>query len=150
MVKYLILGLVVGLFFQCSEQAKQKTIATEEPAQLSPETYIQTSTGLRYADIVAGKGNQALPGNIVTVHYTGWLENGIRFDSSVPENRPFQFELGAKRVIAGWDEGVAGMAVGGIRQLIIPPHLGYGSAGAGNVIPPNATLIFEVQLLEIK
>lgn len=147
MGKYVIMICLIVLFFQCSEQ---KTIATEKPTQISQEAFIQTSTGLRYADILVGKGSAAIPGNSVTVHYTGWLENGTRFDSSVLKNRSFQFELGAGRVIAGWEEGVAGMAVGGIRQLIIPSHLGYGIAGAGKVIPPNATLIFEVQLLEIK
>lgn len=147
MSKLFIAAGLLGLLFQCAEQ---KTIPTEKPTQLTPEAFIQTSSGLRYADILVGKGNEAVAGKRVTVHYTGWLENGTRFDSSVLKNRPFQFELGASRVIAGWDEGVAGMAVGGIRQLIIPPHLGYGSSGAGNVIPPNATLIFEVQLLEIK
>jgi FKBP-type peptidyl-prolyl cis-trans isomerase len=147
MNKFFIAIFLMGLIFQCAEQ---KTVPTEKPTQLAPEAFTQTSSGLRYADILIGMGSKATPGKTVTVHYTGWLENGTRFDSSVLKNRPFQFDLGAGRVIAGWDEGVAGMAVGGIRQLIIPPHLGYGSSGAGNVIPPNAILIFEVQLLGVK
>ena len=99
-------------------------------------------------DISVGEGTEAVPGKRVTVHYTGNLENGKEFDSS--RNRgPFAFQLGAGRVIKGWDEGVKGMKIGGKRKLTIPSHLGYGSAGAGNVIPPNATLIFEVELLGV-
>jgi FKBP-type peptidyl-prolyl cis-trans isomerase len=89
-------------------------------------------------------------GQSVVVHYTGWLEDGTQFDSSREFSEPLTFELGAGQVITGWDEGVAGMQVGGIRQIIIPPELGYGTVGAGNVIPPEATLIFQVELLEIK
>jgi FKBP-type peptidyl-prolyl cis-trans isomerase len=99
-------------------------------------------------DLVVGDGDEAVAGKSVTVHYTGTLTDGKQFDSSVGRG-PFQFHLGAGRVIKGWDQGVAGMKVGGKRKLTIPSHLGYGAAGAGNVIPPNATLIFEVELLRV-
>lgn len=94
-----------------------------------------------------GDGAQATPGQTVSVHYTGWLTNGTKFDSSVDRGKPFEFPLGAGRVIKGWDEGVAGMKIGEKRRLTIPPHMGYGSRGAGAVIPPDATLVFEVELL---
>ena len=110
--------------------------------------------GLKYTDTKIGDGATAKAGNKVTVNYTGWLnENGAKgkkFDSSLDRNQPFQFTLGAHQVIAGWDEGVAGMKVGGKRTRIIPPELGYGARGAGGVIPPNATLMFEVELLDVK
>lgn len=108
-----------------------------------------TSSGLAYVDLVIGNGNLAKSGDLVVVHYTGWLTNGNKFDSSVDRREPFSFNLGAGRVIKGWDEGVAGMKVGGKRKLTIPPQLGYGARGAGGVIPPNATLVFDVELLEI-
>lgn len=115
---------------------------------------IEMPNGLKYTDTKAGDGAAARAGNKVSVHYTGWLYNngtkGAKFDSSVDRGQPFQFTLGAHQVIAGWDEGVAGMKVGGKRTLIIPPELGYGARGAGGVIPPNATLIFDVELLDIK
>jgi rhodanese-related sulfurtransferase len=98
-------------------------------------------------DIVVGSGAEAAPDARVRVHYTGWLMDGTKFDSSVDRGEPFTFTLGAREVIGGWDQGVAGMRVGGKRKLIIPPHLGYGARGAGGVIPPNATLIFEIELL---
>jgi len=107
-----------------------------------------TSSGLKYEDLVAGTGAEAKAGQSVTVHYTGWLTDGKKFDSSKDRKDPFVFPLGAGRVIKGWDEGVQGMKVGGKRKLTIPPGLGYGPRGAGNVIPPNATLIFEVELLK--
>ncbi len=106
-----------------------------------------TPDGLQYWDIKEGTGAVAKPGDKVKVHYTGWLTNGKKFDSSVDRGQPFEFTLGAGQVIKGWDEGVAGMKVGGKRQLRIPPDLGYGSRGAGGVIPPNATLVFDVELL---
>ena len=106
-----------------------------------------SDSGLKYEDLVAGDGATAESGQTVTVHYTGWLEDGTKFDSSVDRNDPFRFNLGKGQVIRGWDEGVAGMQIGGKRKLTIPPQLGYGAAGAGGVIPPNATLIFEVELL---
>jgi FKBP-type peptidyl-prolyl cis-trans isomerase FkpA len=117
-------------------------------------TTTTTASGLQYEDTVEGSGEQAKAGRNVTVHYTGWLRNddgtqGAKFDSSRDRNDPFQFMLGAGHVIRGWDEGVEGMKVGGQRRLIIPADLGYGARGAGGVIPPNATLIFDVELLAV-
>jgi peptidylprolyl isomerase len=113
------------------------------------EETVTTPSGLRYLDLVVGTGPSPAAGDQVEVHYTGWLESGTKFDSSVDRREPFAFPLGAGRVIRGWDEGVATMNVGGKRRLIIPPHLGYGDRGAGRVIPPGATLVFEVELLRI-
>lgn len=110
----------------------------------------KTESGLKYIDLVTGTGRQAQLGDTASVHYTGWLENGNKFDSSVDRNEPFSFRVGAGRVIKGWDQGVQGMKVGGKRKLIIPPDLGYGARGAGNVIPPNATLTFDVELLGLR
>jgi FKBP-type peptidyl-prolyl cis-trans isomerase len=110
---------------------------------------VTTSSGLQYIDLKVGTGATAQDGQTVSVHYTGWLENGKKFDSSVDRGQPFSFPLGAGRVIKGWDEGVKGMKVGGKRKLIIPSNLGYGAHGAGGVIPPNAALIFEVELLGV-
>lgn len=109
-----------------------------------------TASGLKYIDQVVGTGEAAVAGKTANVHYTGWLENGTKFDSSVDRGQPFSFPLGAGRVIKGWDEGVQGMKVGGKRKLTIPSDLGYGSRGAGGVIPPNATLIFDVELLGVR
>jgi len=108
-----------------------------------------TPTGLIVEDVSVGKGAVAAAGQKVTVHYTGWLTNGTKFDSSKDRNDPFVFPLGGGRVIKGWDEGVQGMQVGGTRKLTIPPALGYGTRGAGSVIPPDATLVFEVELLGV-
>ncbi len=111
---------------------------------------VTTPTGLKYVDQVVGTGEVAVSGKTASVHYTGWLENGKKFDSSVDRGQPFSFPLGAGRVIKGWDEGVQGMKVGGKRKLTIPSDLGYGSRGAGGVIPPNAKLIFDVELLGVQ
>ncbi len=111
---------------------------------------VTTESGLKYVDLVIGTGRPAELGDTATVHYTGWLENGTQFDSSRDRNEPFSFRVGAGHVIKGWDEGVQGMKVGGKRKLIIPPDLGYGARGAGHVIPPNATLTFEVELLGLR
>src|SRR5919201_4787166 len=108
-----------------------------------------TPSGLGYVDLVEGTGPQPKPGDSVRVHYTGWLENGKKFDSSHDRREPLVFPIGKGRVIKGWDEGVGSMKVGGKRKLVIPAHLGYGDRGAGGVIPPGATLIFEVELLGI-
>ena len=107
------------------------------------------SSELIIEDIVVGEGAEAVVGEYVSVHYTGWLTDGKKFDSSKDRNDPFEFPLGAGHVIRGWDEGVQGMKVGGTRKLTIPPALGYGARGAGGVIPPNATLVFEVELLGV-
>ena len=109
-----------------------------------------TPSGLIIDDVVVGSGATASAGQKVAVHYTGWLTNGTKFDSSKDRNDPFEFPLGAGRVIKGWDEGVAGMKIGGKRKLTIPPALGYGARGAGGVIPPNATLLFDVELLDVR
>jgi FKBP-type peptidyl-prolyl cis-trans isomerase FkpA len=111
---------------------------------------ITTPSGLVIDDVTVGEGAEAVAGQQVTVHYTGWLTNGTKFDSSKDRNDPFVFGLGQRQVIAGWDEGVQGMRIGGTRKLTIPPELGYGARGAGGVIPPNATLVFEVELLGVR
>lgn len=118
------------------------------PVDIDP---ITTGSGLQYCDVEVGEGEAPEAGDTVAVHYTGWLqEDGAKFDSSVDRGRPFTFQIGVGQVIAGWDEGVATMQVGGTRRLIIPSGLGYGERGSPPVIPPNATLIFDVELLEIQ
>ena len=113
------------------------------------ENTTTTASGLMIEEVVVGSGAEAKAGMRVSVHYTGWLTNGSKFDSSKDRNEAFEFGLGQRQVIAGWDEGVQGMKVGGTRKLTIPPALGYGARGAGGVIPPNATLLFEVELLAV-
>lgn len=120
------------------------------PTEVDDAQYTTAPSGLKYFDIVAGNGALATAGKTVAVNYTGWLVDGTMFDSSLSRGEPFLFPLGARRVIKGWDEGVAGMRVGGQRQLVIPPDLGYGQRGAGEVIPPGATLVFDVELLEVR
>jgi FKBP-type peptidyl-prolyl cis-trans isomerase len=124
------------------------TFAPELNVDLSAMT--QTPSGLYYQDLEVGTGTEAQSGADVTVHYTGWLTDGTKFDSSVDGGTPFVFQLGAGRVIAGWDEGVSGMLVGGKRKLVIPADLAYGDRGAGNAIPPGATLVFDVELLDVQ
>jgi peptidylprolyl isomerase len=130
------------------------TIMTDPSDAQSAAKPVTTSTGLQIIDTKPGTGASPKTGQTVTVHYTGWLyENGARgkkFDSSVDRNEPFEFPIGQGRVIRGWDEGVGTMKIGGKRTLIIPPALGYGARGAGGAIPPNATLIFDVELLGVK
>ncbi|MEQ1627380.1 MAG: FKBP-type peptidyl-prolyl cis-trans isomerase [Nitrospira sp.] len=111
---------------------------------------ITTSSGLQYIDQVVGTGDTAKAGQTVSVHYTGWLTNGKKFDSSVDRGQPFSFKLGVGQVIKGWDEGVQGMKIGGKRKLTIPSNLGYGARGAGGLIPPHATLVFDVELLGVQ
>jgi peptidylprolyl isomerase len=130
------------------------TVAVSTPALTQEGKSMTTPSGLTIADSKVGTGAEARSGNTCVMHYTGWLyENGVKgakFDSSLDRGEPFEFGLGQGQVIKGWDEGVAGMKVGGKRTLIIPPQLGYGARGAGGVIPPNATLLFDVELLEVK
>jgi FKBP-type peptidyl-prolyl cis-trans isomerase FkpA len=120
-----------------------------EPSKDTAGKEVVTSTGLKYVEQKIGTGAEAKAGDVVEVHYTGWLLDGTKFDSSHDRNRPFRFKLGAGQVIKGWDQGVAGMKAGGKRKLTIPPELGYGRQGAGELIPPGATLVFEVELLNI-
>jgi FKBP-type peptidyl-prolyl cis-trans isomerase FkpA len=110
---------------------------------------VQTASGLYYQDLEVGQGDEAAVGATVTVHYEGWLANGTKFDSSRDRGQPFTFALGAETVIPGWDEGVAGMRVGGLRKLVIPPNLAYGAAGVPPTIPGNSTLVFDIELLEV-
>ena len=118
------------------------------------QNVVTTSSGLKYIDVKAGTGASPQTGQTCVMHYTGWLyengQKGKKFDSSVDRNEPFEFKIGVRQVIGGWDEGVGSMKVGGKRTLIIPPELGYGARGAGGVIPPNATLLFEVELLAVR
>jgi peptidylprolyl isomerase len=135
-------GLAIGL--SLADDKDKKDSKTEEKT-------VKTDSGLEYVDQKEGTGEAAKAGNTVSVHYTGTLkDNGKKFDSSLDRGEPFKFKLGAGMVIKGWDEGVAGMKVGGKRKLIIPSKLAYGERGAGNVIPPNADLVFEVELLKIE
>jgi len=135
----LVLGLMgIGDFSVAQEKKKESKVVT-------------TKSGLKYEDLKEGTGTEAKAGNTVEVHYTGWLKDGKKFDSSLDRKKPFSFPLGAGRVIKGWDEGVAGMKVGGKRKLTIPPELGYGARGTPDgAIPPNAELTFEVELLGVK
>ena len=128
---------------------EEETEVVGAGASASVSDEVITATGLRYEDDVVGTGASPQAGQKVTVHYSGYLTDGTKFDSSRDRNRPFSFTIGCRQVIAGWDEGVMGMRVGGKRKLTIPPELGYGSRGAGGVIPPNATLVFDVELLSI-
>jgi FKBP-type peptidyl-prolyl cis-trans isomerase len=123
---------------------------TPVPRTVPDDAYVTTDSGLKYHDFTVGDGAEATEGDAVTVHYRGWLTDDTQFDASYDRNEPFTFRLGAGQVIQGWDEGVKGMTVGGERQLVIPPELGYGAQGAGDAIPPNATLIFEVELLDVE
>jgi len=132
-------------------------LAASVPATASAQTagmVVTTPSGLQIIDTTVGSGAKPMGGQICVMHYTGWLDKngakGTKFDSSVDRGQPFTFPIGRGRVIPGWDEGVATMRVGGKRTLIIPPELGYGARGAGGVIPPNATLIFDVELLEVR
>jgi FKBP-type peptidyl-prolyl cis-trans isomerase FkpA len=140
---------LVIIFMCVAMAAGHAAVDTSSPTPVTGKSK-KTASGVEYWDITVGTGATATSGKMVTVHYTGWLTNGKKFDSSVDRGQPFVFALGAGQVIKGWDEGVAGMKVGGKRQLKVPSEAGYGSRGAGGVIPPNATLIFDVELLGVK
>lgn len=152
--------VLISLYFGINNQAvskvedqnkpEQKSLQGKEKKKMQQEKDLKittTKSGLKYIEEVPGKGISPMSGQTVSVHYTGWLEDGKKFDSSVDRGEPFQFVIGVGQVIRGWDEGVSTMRIGGKRKLIIPSQLGYGSQGAGNLIPPNATLVFEVELL---
>lgn len=133
-----------------TEQSAPTESSADGPTPVADTAFTTADNGLRIYDFTTGDGAEATEGRRVTVHYTGWLaSDSTKFDSSRDRGQPFQFTLGAGEVIQGWDRGVEGMQVGGTRQLVIPPDLGYGSRGAGGAIPPNATLIFEVELLGV-
>ena len=143
--RFIPLSILLVVFAMTSGHAQTNT---SSPTKVEGDG-TTTASGLKYWDITPGTGDTAVKGQQVRVHYTGWLTDGKKFDSSVDRGEPFVFPLGAGRVIKGWDEGVAGMKIGGKRQLRIPPELGYGARGAGGDIPPNATLIFDVELLAV-
>lgn len=144
----IILVIVVLLVLAGAGYFAWSALDRGEPA--STADMITTASGLKFQDTVVGSGAEATTGSTVSVHYTGWLENGAQFDSSKPRGQPFSFTLGQGRVIAGWEEGVVGMKEGGTRILLIPPDLGYGPAGIPGTIPGNATLRFEVELLDVQ
>ena len=144
-VLLLLFFAALAMTLGCGGSDKSNPSAGPTKVNGQPTT---TASGLQYWDVAVGTGATATQGSPVKVHYTGWLTNGVKFDSSLDRGEPFSFNLGAGDVIKGWDEGVQGMKVGGKRQLRIPPDLGYGANGAGGVIPPNAILIFDVELLQ--
>ena len=139
----LLLSLSSGSIAADNQEIKKET-------KNMAEQTVTTESGLKYLDVTVGTGRLAELGDTASVHYTGWLADGKKFDSSVDRKEPFSFRLGAGQVIKGWDEGVMGMKIGGKRKLTIPPQLGYGARGAGGVIPPNATLTFDVELLDLR
>ena len=146
---WLVLGLIASSVVLASCSSSPAAARPGAPTATGGGNQVTTPDGLQYTDDQVGSGAEATPGKNVSVHYTGWLLDGTKFDSSRDRNQPFTFPLGAGRVIKGWDEGVAGMKVGGKRTLIIPPDLAYGSRATGP-IPPNSTLKFEVELLDVK
>ena len=163
---YLVLAVLIAVGVACSgseSTATPRPAATATPTPAATATpsptaeveagslsVITTPSGLQYKDLTVGTGETAKAGDTAVVHYTGWLEDGTKFDSSLDRGVPFEFVIGQGRVIKGWDEGVASMNVGGKRELTIPSDLAYGDQGIGDVIPPGATLIFEVELIEIR
>jgi FKBP-type peptidyl-prolyl cis-trans isomerase len=143
--------IILAMFVLLASLATTGQAADMKPSDKpSGDQEVTTESGLKYTDITVGSGREAALGDTATVHYTGWLTDGKKFDSSVDRKEPFSFRVGAGQVIKGWDEGVAGMKIGGKRKLTIPPQLGYGARGAGGVIPPNAILIFDVELLGLR
>lgn len=147
MNKALLGAVMLVAFVSCRAETTNTT--TSEDGDCATGETITTDSGLQYEDTECGDGAEATRGSLVTVHYTGTLEDGEKFDSSLDRGEPFEFRLGRGMVIEGWEEGIQGMRVGGSRTLTIPPELGYGETGAPPQIPPNATLIFEVELLDV-
>lgn len=150
LIVLLLIGTALVAFFVFRDRLPAGQSSSNPVLPVPGVNTITTDSGLQYQELKAGSGPAAAAGNTVSVHYTGWLADGTKFDSSRDRNAPFEFTLGRGSVIKGWDEGVAGMQVGGVRKLFIPPELAYGDQGVGDIIPPGATLIFEVELLQIK
>ena len=150
MTRLLALAAAVGLLLSLSPAGAGDDPKKDDSSAKKEKKVVTTKSGLKYEDLKEGDGQEAKSGDTVEVHYTGRLKDGTKFDSSLDRGQPFSFPLGKGRVIKGWDEGVAGMKVGGKRKLIIPPDLAYGKRGAGGVIPPDAELTFEVELLKIE
>ncbi len=151
MKRTIVIGLLAAALAGCDSTPVLKAIPSKDlPGETTTMQQQTTPSGLAYIDLVTGTGASPKSGDRVTVHYSGYLLDGKKFDSSVDRGQPFTFVIGVGQVIRGWDEGVMTMKVGGKRKLIIPPQLGYGSRGAGGVIPPNAELVFDVELLGIK
>jgi len=144
----LIVALLVAVAIAIPACVQKESKVETQQAAVAEPGMTRTPSGLAFKELQPGNGPLPVRGKMVKVHYTGWLENGTKFDSSVDRGEPFTFAVGAGEVIPGWDEGVLAMKVGSKRRLVIPPELGYGAAGAGGVIPPNATLIFDVELLD--
>ena len=144
----LILALLVVVGIVCAQSDSSPT--SSPPTEVNMDSSTTTPSGLQYTDLVVGTGEAASSGATAVVHYTGWLLDGTKFDSSLDRDTPFEFVIGKGQVIKGWDEGVGTMNVGGKRELIIPPGLAYGERGAGGLIPPGATLKFEVELIELR
>jgi peptidylprolyl isomerase len=145
----LSLALISSVAIQSYNAVQAQVPGLQESAQPMQNT-VTTRSGLQYQDLAVGQGQMPQPGQKVAVHYTGWLTDGTKFDSSLDRGQPFTFVIGAGQVIRGWDEGVATMKVGGRRKLIIPPQLAYGQRGVPGAIPPGATLVFDVQLLAVQ
>ena len=150
----IVMALILLLFLALIAYLVYRALTPEQAPAETPEAapageVVTTASGLQYQEVVLGEGDEAVTGSRVQVHYTGRLEDGTQFDTSRDSGQPFEFTLGAGRVIQGWDEGIVGMREGGQRTLIIPPELGYGASGFPPVIPPDATLIFDVELIEV-
>ena len=144
-------SLVVAVLLAAASPSLLPAFAAQERGQpAAGGKEVVTPSGVRYVDLKIGQGEEAATGKIIEVHYIGWLRNGARFDSSRDHDRPFTFRLGAGDALKGWDEGLVGMRVGGRRKLVIPPELGFGKQGVGSVVPPNAVLFYEFELLEVR
>lgn len=146
----LLLAVLITMLAGCDKCSSDKPAAVAAKTADTPQNPEGPQTELQIIDIKPGNGDEAMDGKKVSVHYTGTLTDGTKFDSSKDRDAPFVFTLGSGMVIAGWDTGVKGMKVGGVRKLVIPSHLGYGSRSVGTVIPPNATLLFEIELLKVE